>query len=117
MKLRPVTFRYKDDPAGTLQYGLVAEEVEKLYPELVTHTADGRVQSVRYWTLTGMLLNELQKQARQQADQNRKLAAQVAELEAKQEHQRVAFEQRLASLARALAARDGDGKLAAAFNR
>jgi len=37
-----------DDPAGTLQYGLVAEEVEKLYPELVTHAAGGQVQSVRY---------------------------------------------------------------------
>ena len=62
MKLRPVTFRYKDDPAGTLQYGLVAEEVEKLYPELVTHAIDGQAQSVRYSMLTGMLLNELQKQ-------------------------------------------------------
>jgi len=65
MKLRPVTFRYKNDPAGTLQYGLVAEEVEKLYPELVTHAADGRVQSVRYSMLTGMLLNDLQKQDRE----------------------------------------------------
>jgi hypothetical protein len=117
LKLRPVTFRYKDDPAGTLQYGLVAEEVEKLYPELVTHAVDGQVQSVRYSMLTSMLLNELQKQARQQADQNRKLAAQVAELKAAQEHERVAFEQRLATLERTLAARDSSGKLEAAFKR
>jgi uncharacterized protein YlxW (UPF0749 family) len=64
-----------------------------------------------------MLLNELQKQARQQADQNRKLAAQVAELKAAQEHERVAFEQRLATLERTLAARDSSGKLEAAFKR
>ena len=51
------------------------------------------------------------------ADQNRKLATQVAELKANQEHQRVAFEQRFATLERALAAKAGDGKLAAAFNR
>jgi hypothetical protein len=117
LKLRPVTFRYKDDPAGTLQYGLVAEEVEKLYPELVTHAVDGQVQSVLYSMLTSMLLNELQKQARQQADQNRKLAAQVAELKAAQEHERVAFEQRLATLERTLAATDSSGKLEAAFKR
>ena len=39
MKLRPVSFRYKDDPQAIKQYGLVAEEVEQLYPELVTPTA------------------------------------------------------------------------------
>ena len=43
MKLRPVTFRYKDDPQGIKQYGLIAEEVEPLYPELVIHSADGQV--------------------------------------------------------------------------
>ncbi len=53
----------------------------------------------------------------QQADQNRKLAAQVAWLKANQEHQQVAFEQRFATLERALAAKASDGKLAAAFNR
>jgi hypothetical protein len=134
MKLRPVTFRYKDDAAGTLQYGLVAEEVEKLYPELVTHAADGQVESVRYSMLTGMLLNELQKQNTElrkqhaelreqttvnerQADQNRKLATQVEELKVNQEHQRVAFEQRFTTLERALTAKASDGQLAAAFNK
>lgn len=65
MKLRPVTFRYKDDPQATKQYGLVAEEVERLYPELVTRSTDGQVQSVRYSMLTSMLLNELQKERRE----------------------------------------------------
>jgi len=117
LKLRPVTFRYNNDPAETLQYGLVAEEVAKVYPELVVYGPDGKVMTVRYLMLSAMLLNELQKQTRQQADQNRKLAAQVAELKANQEHQRVAFEQRVATLERALASRESDGKLAAAFNR
>jgi hypothetical protein len=41
MKLRPVTFLYKNDPSGTLQYGLVAEEVAQVYPELVSRETDG----------------------------------------------------------------------------
>jgi hypothetical protein len=124
LKLRPVSFRYNNDPANTLQYGLVAEEVAKVYPELVVYGPDGKVMTVRYSMLSAMLLNELQKQARtnqrqarQQADQNRKLVAQVAELKAIQEHQRVAFEQQFATLERALVARDSGRKLAAVFNR
>ena len=61
MKLRPVTFRYKEDPSGTLQYGLVAEEVARVYPELVTNGDDGRPVSVAYQMLPAMLLNEMQK--------------------------------------------------------
>src|SRR5262249_8388946 len=41
-QLRPVTFRYKQDPQGQRQYGLIAEEVAKVYPELVTKGADGK---------------------------------------------------------------------------
>lgn len=63
MKLRPVTFRYKNDRSGALHHGLVAEEVARVYPELVTHGFDGRVESVRYLEFTALLLNELQKQA------------------------------------------------------
>jgi hypothetical protein len=65
MQLRPVTFVYKNDPQGTRQYGLVAEEVERVYPELVTYDADGKIETVRYSMLTSMLLNELQKQKRE----------------------------------------------------
>jgi hypothetical protein len=106
LKLRPVTFRYKNDQSGTLQYGLVAEEVAKIYPELVVYGTDGKVMTVRYSILSAMLLNELQKQAAH----DRNLAAQVVELKANQEHLRVAFEQRVATLERALAARNTDGK-------
>ena len=62
LDLRPVTFAYKDDAKGTTHYGLIAEEVAAVYPELVTHTATGEVQTVKYQELIPMLLNELQRQ-------------------------------------------------------
>ena len=75
MKLRPVSFRYKNDPSGTLQYGLVAEEVARVYPELVVHGTDGKVQSVRYLEFTALLLDELQKQTAKIAAQQREIDA------------------------------------------
>lgn len=66
LKLRPVTYRYKQ-PAESgqepLEYGLIAEEVAKIYPDLVAYGADGKIETVQYQKLTPMLLNELQKQA------------------------------------------------------
>ena len=65
MKLRPVTFLYKSEYAKgerTLQYGLIAEEVANVYPELVAYDNDGQPYSVRYQYITTMLLNEVQKQ-------------------------------------------------------
>jgi Chaperone of endosialidase len=77
MKLRPVTFRYKEDPSGRLQYGLVAEEVARVYPELVTNGDDGKPETVANYQLPAMLLNELQKQARE----NQRKDAQIAALQ------------------------------------
>ena len=79
MRLRPVTFRYKSDPSGTLQYGLVAEEVERVYPELVGRGRDGQLQSVRYLEFTALLLNELQKQNSQMQKQANELKKQTEE--------------------------------------
>jgi len=62
LKLRPVTFVYKQDEQGVRQYGLIAEEVAAVYSELVTHTATGEVQAVRYQELIPMLVNEVQRQ-------------------------------------------------------
>jgi len=62
LHLRPVTFAYKDDARKVTHYGLVAEEVAAVYPELVTRTATGEVQTVKYQELIPMLLNELQRQ-------------------------------------------------------
>jgi Chaperone of endosialidase len=61
-KLRPVSFHLKSEPNGTVQYGLIAEEVDKVYPELVIRDKEGKIQGVRYDELAPMLLNEMQKQ-------------------------------------------------------
>jgi trimeric autotransporter adhesin len=74
IKLRPVTFYFKheyDNGPRTLQYGLIAEEVAKVFPELVAYNPDGSPYTVRYQFLSSMLLNEVQKQyhrSQQQAD-------------------------------------------------
>ena len=60
-QLRPVRFRYtrEIDPSDLQQYGLVAEEVAQVYPELVVYDADGHPQTVRYHFVNAMLLNEV----------------------------------------------------------
>jgi hypothetical protein len=86
MKLRPVTFLYKpeyDKGPRTLQYGLIAEEVAEVYPDLVAYDADGKPYTVKYQHLAPMLLNELQKQhaiVSAQQDQIKALQAQNGEL-------------------------------------
>jgi hypothetical protein len=88
LRLRPVSFRYKQDPNGTLQYGLIAEEVARVYPELVSYGDDGKAQSVAYHMLPAMMLNEMQKQIREnrrKAEQIGRLTARVAEAEASAE--------------------------------
>ncbi len=62
--LKPVTFRYKKeiDPAGTSQFGLVAEEVDKVNPDLVVRDKEGKPYSVRYDQVNAMLLNEFLKE-------------------------------------------------------
>jgi len=64
--VRPVTFRYKKDidPAGTSQFGLVAEEVEQINPDLIVRDKEGRPYSVRYDQVNAMLLNEFLKEHR-----------------------------------------------------
>ena len=68
LKLRPVTFAYKQDGPGVRQYGLIAEEVATVYPEVVTHTAAGEIQAVRYQELIPMLVNEVQRLQREVAE-------------------------------------------------
>src|SRR5437870_1197770 len=83
MRLRPVTFFYRPEAVAgprTLQYGLIAEEVAPIYPELVEYTAAGQPQTVRYHLLSSMLLNEVQKQQRQIESQGRRIAELQARL-------------------------------------
>jgi polyhydroxyalkanoate synthesis regulator phasin len=94
MQLRPVTFHYKQDPPGQRQYGLIAEEVAKVYPELVVWGEKGEVESVQYRELIPMLLNELQHQQRALDRQSSQLSAQARHmtmLEAENENLRAAM--------------------------
>ena len=64
LELRPVTFHYKQataDGSKPLEYGLIAEEVAKVYPDLVVRDKDGQIETVQYHKLTPMLLNEVQR--------------------------------------------------------
>ncbi len=73
--LRPVTFHYKVHPDGPLQFGLIAEEVDAVMPELVVRGKDGQVETVAYQQLAPMLLNELQKLRRRLEAAEAELAA------------------------------------------
>lgn len=87
MRLRPVTYRYKQpyaDGSMPLDYGLIAEEVAEVYPDLVAYTNDGQVETVQYQKVNAMLLNEVQKQYRENQAQQREidgLKARLAALE------------------------------------
>jgi len=63
LALRRVTFQYTEevDPKGTAQFGLVAEEVDQVSPDLVIRDASNRAFTVRYEAVNAMLLNEIQK--------------------------------------------------------
>ena len=74
LKLRPVTFAYTEDEEGVRQYGLIAEEVATVYPDLVTRTSGGQVEAVRYQELVPMLVNELQRQQQVTDQLQRELA-------------------------------------------
>ena len=60
--LKPVTFRYKEDKTSTPQFGLVAKEVAKVNPALITVDKKGKPYSVRYDKVDAMLLNEFLKE-------------------------------------------------------
>ena len=78
--LRPVSFHYTKeiDPAGTSQFGLVAEDVEKANPDLVVRDKEGKPYTVRYEAVNAMLLNEFLKEHQTVQE----LKKQVAELTA-----------------------------------
>jgi hypothetical protein len=87
LALQPVTFSYKEeiDPDGIPQFGLIAEEVEKVHPDLVARDEEGKVYTVRYEAVNAMLLNEFLKEHSQVqqlkatvAQQQKEIAAQHA---------------------------------------
>jgi hypothetical protein len=99
MRLRPVTFRYKKPNANgsqPIQYGLIAEEVAQVYPDMVTHNADGQIEAVKYQLLGPLLLNEVQKQQQQIGQQQEEIQ--------KLEEQNRAMQERLEKLEAAIEA-------------
>src|SRR5438128_1495362 len=76
LALRPVSFHYKHelDPEGIPQFGLVAEQVEKVNPDLVARDADGKIYTVRYEAVNAMLLNEFLKEHRKVEEQGATIA-------------------------------------------
>ena len=85
--LTPVTFHYNKeiDPAGTSQFGLVAEEVDKVNPDLVVRDKDGKPYSVRYDQVNAMLLNEFLKEHSAFIKEQLKVANQQKEIDALKE--------------------------------
>jgi uncharacterized coiled-coil protein SlyX len=94
LALRPVTFRYKHelDPAGIPQFGLVAEDVEKVNPALVARDDQGKVHTVRYEAVNAMLLNEFLKEHKKVEEQQ----ATIAELKSTVAQQQKGFQAGLA---------------------
>jgi hypothetical protein len=80
--LKPVTFRYKKeiDAAGTSQFGLVAEDVEKVDPDLIVRDKEGKPYSVRYDQVNAMLLNEFLKEHRRIEEQDKRIDQLTTEL-------------------------------------
>ena len=83
--LKPVIFRYKReiDPARTAQFGLVAEDVEKVNPDLVVRDKEGKTYSVRYDQVNAMLLNEFLKEHRKVEEQGAAIARQRTDFQTK----------------------------------
>jgi Chaperone of endosialidase len=83
LSLKPVTFRYKKDldANGTPQFGLVAEEVAKVNPDLVVRGPDGKPYTVRYEAVNAMLLNEFLKEHQLVQKQQSTIASQEAKIE------------------------------------
>ena len=119
LQLRPVTFRYKQDAQGQRQYGLIAEEVAKVYPELVVPGADGKVEGVQYHELIPMLLNEMQRQQQTLTTQTQQLSVQAQEMTTlkAQNEQLTALAQQNATILARLAQVEGEPDVATLASR
>jgi len=82
LALKPVTFHYKSDEKNTPQFGLIAEEVAKVNPDLVVRDKNGEIYSVRYEAVNAMLLNEFLKEHRKNEEQEATIARQQNQIEA-----------------------------------
>jgi hypothetical protein len=78
LALKPVRFHYKSDTTDTPQFGLIAEEVAEVYPDLVGRNPQGDAKSVRYQQINAMLLNEFLKEHRKNEEQQATIARLIA---------------------------------------
>jgi hypothetical protein len=99
LSLKPVTFRYKRklDPEGIPQFGLVAEQVEKVSPALVARDHRGKVITVRYEAVNAMLLNEFLKERRKVQE----LEAAVAQLQKEIKHSTASIKEQTVQVSKA----------------
>jgi hypothetical protein len=117
LRLRPVTFRYikpNEDGSKPIQYGLIAEEVAKVYPDLVVRNKDGQIETVQYYKLDAMLLNEVQKLSRANTEDQAQIAvlrSQVVE-QLKQGQEQLAAIKQLSSQVQTLRATVARGRSA-----
>jgi hypothetical protein len=86
--LKPVTFHYKSDSTNTSQFGLIAEEVAEVNPDLVVRDDNGDIYTVRYDAVNAMLLNEFLKEHRKVQEQ----AGTIAELKSTVAQQQMDFQ-------------------------
>ena len=84
LSLKPVTFAYKDDGSSTLQFGLIAEEVAEVNPDLVVRDEKGEIYTVRYDAVNAMLLNEFLKEHCKMEEQEHRLQEQDRSIQNKQ---------------------------------
>jgi hypothetical protein len=96
LALKPVTFHYKSDATNTPQFGLIAEEVASVSPDLVVRDKNGEIYSVRYDAVNAMLLNEFLKEHKAFIEEQRKVQEQQATItQLKQDFQsRLALQQK-----------------------
>jgi trimeric autotransporter adhesin len=81
LALKPVTFHFKSDSKRTPQFGLIAEEVAKVNPDLVVRDRKGEIYSVRYEAVNAMLLNEFLKEHRKVEQLEKQIEALTAGLQ------------------------------------
>jgi polyhydroxyalkanoate synthesis regulator phasin len=92
LKLHPVTFQYKDEIANgdkTIQYGLIAEEVAKVNPDLVVYDKEGEPYTIRYQMLTAMLVNAVQKEHKLTQEQTEKIQVQQKQIDELKENKQL----------------------------
>src|SRR4029077_9882089 len=94
LALKPVTFHYKNDNTNRPEFGLIAEQVAEVNPNLVVHDENGEIYTVRYDAVNAMLLNEFLKEHRKVEEQQ----ATIAELKSAMAQQQAAMETVVARL-------------------